>query len=430
MRKTLAAIAVLALGLGAAWAEPETGTYFLSVTNGNVALQQGTGYGGVFYRYPSGWWNMWWPNVFEPVYQKRITINFFVVWPTGEPQPEVAFNWSAPSWSDPNTPPLVDEFVVREQVFYPITGYYEATIVVPFCPRWVSVDIRGAPGSSNTFIFSGTIAHECMLPGACCYGPPDQCLCADLTWPECQALGGVIHPGETCATYQCDAVPPVITCPPDITFECDESTDPEDYGALVIPFDDDPVLGDTQATGVWYTDRYPPAGFVSELFLGDNRLKHSIDASDCESCRPAGYNFPFYNTQGRKYDIPGAQYMRIDLYVPSDWAVTGRRMAGFWGTGFDSGGLVSAYPIIEFTSTSDGSGVPRVRAYGAGTGLWPAVGLPPGVTDAWYTLEIERVGPTGSTGRRPAMGLCRAGQRGNRQCHPPGSQHRHAGRDL
>jgi len=84
--------------------------------------------------------------------------------------------------------------------------------------------------------------------------------------------------------------------------------------------------------------------------------------------------------------------MTIDLYVPNDWATTGRRMAGFWGTAFDAGDAVSAYPIIEFTSSSDGSGLPRFRGWNDAAG-WVDMGLPTGFTyDAWYTLEIELVG--------------------------------------
>ncbi|MCD4729945.1 MAG: hypothetical protein K8R74_05060, partial [Bacteroidales bacterium] len=41
------------------------------------------------------------------------------------------------------------------------------------------------------------------------------------------------------------------------------------------------TIGATQAPGVWYVDRYAPAGFVSPVvFDGDDRLKHSIAAAD------------------------------------------------------------------------------------------------------------------------------------------------------
>jgi len=191
-----------------------------------------------------------------------------------------------------------------------------------------------------------------------------------------------------------DDVPPSITCPPDVTIECDASTAPASTGALLtLPFDTNPVLGATQAPGVWYTDRYAPAGFVSAVFDGDNRLKHSIATADGANNRPGGYSGGFYDTQGRKYDLPaGTTHMTVDLYVPADWQTTERRMAGFWGTAFNAASSVSAYPIIEFTSTTDGSGGPRFRGWNDAAG-WIDMGLPTGFAfDAWYTLEIELVG--------------------------------------
>jgi hypothetical protein len=187
-----------------------------------------------------------------------------------------------------------------------------------------------------------------------------------------------------------DTTAPLISCPPDVTVECGLPTDPDSLGTT-LTFDTNPTLSSTQASGVWYTDRYAPAGFVSAFFGGDNRLKHSIDATDAQS--PANQ---FYNTQGRKYDVPGTTRMSIQLYVPGDWATTGRRMAGFWGTGFNAINNVSSFPIIEFTSNSEGSGLPRFRGWNnAGAGSWVDMGLPTGFGyNAWYTLQIELVGTT------------------------------------
>lgn len=150
-----------------------------------------------------------------------------------------------------------------------------------------------------------------------------------------------------------------------------------------FPFDVNPTNGPTQAPGTWYVDRFAPAGFVSENFDGDNRLKHSIDASDSQGD-------PFYNTQGRKYDIDGATAMSIELYVPAAWSSTNRRMAGFWGTAVNAGNSVTDYPILEFAS--DG-GVPRFHAWDSGLGDWVDMGLPTGFAyNQWYTLNIELVG--------------------------------------
>lgn len=160
-------------------------------------------------------------------------------------------------------------------------------------------------------------------------------------------------------------------------------------------FSSNPALATSQSPpGAWYTDRYAPSGFTSAVLGGSSRLKHTISAADCETCRPGGFNSAFYNTQGRKFDITGATSMSIQLYVPSGWAGTGRRMAGFWATAVDATNSVSYYPIIEFTSTADGTGLPRFRGYNATSGTWVDMGLPSGFAyDAWTTLNIALVGP-------------------------------------
>jgi hypothetical protein len=153
--------------------------------------------------------------------------------------------------------------------------------------------------------------------------------------------------------------------------------------AITIPFDVPVVLGPSQAPGVWYPDRYPPAGFSSPVvFQGDNRLLQQINAADAQSN-------DFYNTQGRKYDLgAGTYFLSIDLYVDPSWASTGRRMAGLWGTGFNATNQVSFYPIVEFTSDS---GTPRFRAWN--NGLWINLGLPTGFAyDTWQTLSITLAG--------------------------------------
>lgn len=162
-------------------------------------------------------------------------------------------------------------------------------------------------------------------------------------------------------------------------------------GFVTETFDVSPALSATQAAGAWYTDRYAPAGFQSAFFDGDNRLEHQISAGDGANFRPSGFSGAFYNTQGRKFDLPvTTTVLSIELYVPSDWASTGRRMAGLWGTAFNAASDISAYPIIEFTSDT---GTPRFRGYNTNDGSWIDLGLPTGFAyDGWYTLEIELAG--------------------------------------
>lgn len=145
-------------------------------------------------------------------------------------------------------------------------------------------------------------------------------------------------------------------------------------------FDNDIALSNSEASNAWYVDRYAPHSFTKELFDGSNRLKQTISSSDAQTVG-------FYNTQGRKLDIPNAKEISVDLYIPSDWALTNKRMAGVWGTGLDITNAVSAYPIIEFTS--DGSN-PRFRCYDTNTGDWIDLGLPSGFEyNKWYTLKIK-----------------------------------------
>lgn len=152
------------------------------------------------------------------------------------------------------------------------------------------------------------------------------------------------------------------------------------------------VTGASQAPGVWYTDRYAPAGFSSPAsFGGDDRLQQVISDADGTASRPGAFSSSFYNTQGRKYDLEAATVkMSIDLFVPAPWQSTGNRMAGFWGTAVDAVNAVSAYPILEFTSDS---ATPRFRGYD--NGVWIDMGLPSGfVYDSWQTLEISKL-PSG-----------------------------------
>ncbi len=160
--------------------------------------------------------------------------------------------------------------------------------------------------------------------------------------------------------------------------------------AQTFTFDDPITLGATQAPGTWYTDRYAPAGFQSQSFFdGDNRLKHSIAAADGANNRPGSFSGSFYNTQGRKYDVnPGTTRLSIDLYVDDSWETTGRRMAGLWGTAFDSSNAISFYPIVEFASNGT-SGFFQVWN---GTAL-QTLGLPSGFAyDSWVNLSVELVG--------------------------------------
>ncbi len=163
-----------------------------------------------------------------------------------------------------------------------------------------------------------------------------------------------------------------------------------------IDFSTSIVIGTTPAPNTWYTDRYAPAGFVQATAPDGvtNTLKHSISDQDCQTCRPSGFQVPFYNTQGRTFQLPaGSRIIETRLFIPTGWAATGRRMAGFWGTAYNNNGSFTneSYPIIEYAS--DGSGA-RFQGYESGaTGddsPWINMNLPQGFTEnSWVTLKIE-----------------------------------------
>jgi len=160
---------------------------------------------------------------------------------------------------------------------------------------------------------------------------------------------------------------------------------------VVDNFDNPLTLGPAQAAGVWYTDRYAPNGFTGAVSFGSRLvLEHKIDAADSSANRPNAFSGGFYNTQGRKYDLPAlTNSMSIEMYVPASFASSGQRNAGFWGTAFNNANAISAYPIVEFTS--DGN-VPRFRGWNLMNG-YIDMGLPTGFTyDTWQTIDISLVG--------------------------------------
>jgi len=160
--------------------------------------------------------------------------------------------------------------------------------------------------------------------------------------------------------------------------------------AMALPinetFDTAPVLTVNAVDGDWYVDRYAPAGFTSVNFDGDNRLKLSIDASDGVDGRPSSFSSSFYNTQGRAFATPGATKISIDMYVPADWATSGRRMGALWAVDNDGSGLTNRYPIVEFSGAGSTVGF---NAWGADD-AWHELGLPTGfVYNSWNTLTLE-----------------------------------------
>lgn len=143
----------------------------------------------------------------------------------------------------------------------------------------------------------------------------------------------------------------------------------------------DSVITGAQAPGVWYTDRYAPAGFATANFGGDNRLALILSATAGPDGRPAAYSSSFYNTQGRKIDTaPGTGFASVQMYIASNFASDPNRVGGIWATG---DAVRDIYPILEFANG-------KFQGWDStGAGAWTILGLPTGfTTDSWHTLSM------------------------------------------
>jgi hypothetical protein len=223
------------------------------------------------------------------------------------------------------------------------------------------------PGDPGFFPEAGAcllIIEGCTNPSACNYdsdATTDNGTC-DYTCIQCDngAEAGVN------ATYA-----------PGFCNGCDEL---ENFNAPI-------AIASTQTPGSWYTDRYAPSVFAGGVnFLSGQRLRQIISEFDGGQYRPAGFSSSFYDTQGRKFDLPeNTRQISIELYVPASWETSERRMAGIWGTGFDSGLSIAGYPIIEYASVNDQAGF---RTWD-GDGSWTHLGLPDDFAyNSWVNLTI------------------------------------------
>jgi len=157
----------------------------------------------------------------------------------------------------------------------------------------------------------------------------------------------------------------------------------------------------------WMTDRYPPAGFQSVSFLGDNRLQITIDQTGSSLNRPPADSSAFYNTQGdlRPVGIIGEWSLSAEVYVSSAFDTTTGQLVrtDLWALSGDPS-TGSAYAVIGFTNASPTDPLNpdaldrsfRFQAYD-GTAADPTiffdVGVPADFTfDAWHTVAIVSIG--------------------------------------
>lgn len=157
---------------------------------------------------------------------------------------------------------------------------------------------------------------------------------------------------------------------------------------------------DTIGAG-WVTDRYEPHGFESESFMGDNRLKITIDPSDASQFRPGGLSDIFYNTHGRKHAVSGLDSdwtVSADLYISSDmltsdvlWRTdvwtrdTNTVENNAWYGIFGAIRNDAANPFSESAANKTN----RWRVWDGHVG-W--IDLGESVTEGWHNLAIKSVG--------------------------------------
>jgi|GEM_PF-4877043 len=157
---------------------------------------------GEWIQYPE-WINMWWPNEYDLEREKLVRLEFDVEFPCAIASDylEVVINWTTPEWIDPYQPPYDEIFIERgpePPIYIMEPGHYELELMLPYCPAWVSVDVRG-----ENYLIAGTIYHECLYPPPECEPPdwwgtyPDAC---DWTYAEWDPPVGD-HPDHMDSTY-------------------------------------------------------------------------------------------------------------------------------------------------------------------------------------------------------------------------------------
>lgn len=146
--------------------------------------------------------------------------------------------------------------------------------------------------------------------------------------------------------------------------------------------------------GSWTTDRYDPTTFaLTNATHGRNDvLNIGITSAGDLANRPAAYQYTFYNTQGRQYDVnqTGSYSLMADLWVDGSWAFNqagsnNSRRTDMWGVAVDNANNAWDYPIIGFTNYQ-GAGL--FRGFDVNTGLWNNFANPVNY-DAWNTLRVD-----------------------------------------
>lgn len=93
--------------------------------------------------------------------------------------------------------------------------------------------------------------------------------------------------------------------------------------------------------GVGGVDRYAPSGVTAT----GNNVAITVSPADKEGSRPAGFNAPFYNTQGCQVTLgDGTQGVGTTLSIVG--GLNPDRDAGLWAVGV-VGAVIKSYGILE-----------------------------------------------------------------------------------
>ena len=129
----------------------------------------------------------------------------------------------------------------------------------------------------------------------------------------------------------------------------------------------------------WHLDRGPSKSFAPEVFDGDSRFKLVIDD-----------NPQVGSHQGYMYPAENATHVSVDLYVPSDWGVTGGAAPSLWINSFSNDGerIEDTYPIIRVQQKASESHPAYFQCYI--NDAWDTQALPADVKlDTWMNLDVR-----------------------------------------
>ncbi|MCI0491974.1 MAG: PEP-CTERM sorting domain-containing protein, partial [Planctomycetes bacterium] len=151
---------------GSGWTDPPLGPW---IAYPGLEPQE-DGWGNLN-QFPS-WWNQWfYDGNYRPGRHKEVDLvfDYQLLNPTARGGANIVINWSWPTWSNPNAPPLDNQYIGRAEVGRVwlegglpgghFAGHFDLRLLgVPFNPEWVSIDVTGY----NVAILNGHFDHYCI----------------------------------------------------------------------------------------------------------------------------------------------------------------------------------------------------------------------------------------------------------------------------